>query len=112
MINVYVLMFTVCLGTAWSVGAPVAQTATMALFSKAVTKTGLPVGGFISVFSACGAISPLGAVIGGTRLWASQGRRAVFIALAVIAGLGLILVVKMYEGLSMRRKEEHECTVA
>lgn len=110
-VNVYVLMYTVCLGTAWSVGAPVAQTATLALFSKAVMKTGLPVGGFISVFSACGAVAPLGAVIGATRLWASQGRRAVFIALAVVAGIGLVLVVKMYERLSMRRKEVHGCTV-
>lgn len=90
-------LYIACIGVTWSVGLPVAQTAVLALFSKLLT--GLPVGGFIGLFSVSGSLAPLFASVCATKLWSQYGEEAVFTGLLTTVGSSLIVVWFFYHKL-------------
>lgn len=88
-----------CIGIAWSVGAPIAQAADLSLFSKLLV--GLPVGGFIGIFSTSGALAPLVAAVFATKIWTAFGQEAVFMSLFALVSTSCLLVVLFYRRLTI-----------
>jgi len=88
--------YSVGLGLIWSLAFPVGQTAVLSLFSKVLA--GLPAGGFLGVFSACGSLARVLFAISAATIWDLLGERAVF------GGIAFMSIVTSLLGMSVYRR--------
>lgn len=95
--------YLVLLAFVWGVAYPVGQTAILALFSKALH--GRAVGGFMGVFSASGAVSPLVLSVLTGWLWAHYGRRSVFASIVGLAAAAAAVLYMAWHSLRVPQDE-------
>lgn len=90
-------LYVFLLGISWSIAYPVGQTATLSLFSKVLA--GLPAGGFLGIFSACGSLARVIFAMLAGKVWYEFGREAVFVSITAYSALTLALTIVAYKRL-------------
>lgn len=90
-------IFIVFVIVMWSFSYPIGQTAMLSLFSKILA--GLPAGGFLGLFSACGAFGRMLFAVFAVTIWTSFGPSALFATMCGYVALALALTIHMYRRL-------------
>jgi len=96
------LLYSTGLGLIWSLAYPLGQTAVLSLFSKILA--GLPAGGFLGVFSACGSLARVIFATLSALLWNAVGTSWVFILTCVYGLASLLLTWAIYPRLVPHRR--------
>lgn len=86
--------FVICVIGMWAFAFPIGQTAVLSLFSKVLA--GLPAGGFLGLFSSCGAFGRMLFALFAVTMWSNFGRSDMFASMCVYQLLALALTLYMY----------------
>lgn len=95
--NMGIVGYMVGLGMTWSIGYPLGQTAVLSLFSKVLG--GLPMGGFLGVFSTSGCAARIVFAMVAGKMWNEFGMESVFIGI-----VGYVMVALAMLGVYFGRR--------
>uniref|UniRef100_A0A7S0ZJH0 Major facilitator superfamily (MFS) profile domain-containing protein n=1 Tax=Timspurckia oligopyrenoides TaxID=708627 RepID=A0A7S0ZJH0_9RHOD len=95
-------LYATGLGLIWSLAYPLGQTAVLSLFSKILA--GLPAGGFLGIFSACGSLARVIFATFSGLVWSYFGSTAVFGLTSLYGVLMMLLTLVIYSRLVPARQ--------